>query len=322
MNVLVTGGAGYIGSHACKYLASRGIVPVSFDNLSRGHSWAVQWGPLEIGDVRDQERVRQVLQTYRPEAVLHFAALAYVGESVINPPIYFDNNISGSISLLNAMLAEGVHRIVFSSSCTTYGTPEKLPIVESAPQNPVSPYGFSKLMVEKILRAYDNACGVRSVTLRYFNACGADPEGQIGECHDPEPHLVPLALAAAGSDGELKVFGTDYPTPDGTCIRDYVHVSDLARAHGLAVDYLMADGPTRQMNLGTGVGVSVREVIRAAEEVTRRQVRVRFGARRPGDCPELVADAELAGRVLNWKPEYTDIKKMVLDAWKWRCNKL
>jgi UDP-arabinose 4-epimerase len=321
MNVLVTGGAGYIGSHACKYLAGRGIVPISFDNLSRGHAWAVQWGPLEIGDLRDQQRILQVLQTYRPEVVLHFAALAYVGESVINPSIYFDNNITGSISLLNAMLAEGVHKIVFSSSCTTYGTPEKLPILESAPQNPVSPYGLSKLTVERILQAYADAYGVRSVTLRYFNACGADPEGHTGECHDPEPHLVPLALAAADSGRELEIFGTDYPTPDGTCIRDYVHVSDLARAHGLAVDYLIADGPTKYMNLGTGVGVSVREVIRAVEEVTGRQVPARFGARRPGDCPELVANAELAGRILDWKAEYTDIKKMVLDAWKWRCSR-
>ncbi|HUC12230.1 MAG TPA: UDP-glucose 4-epimerase GalE, partial [Stellaceae bacterium] len=264
-SILVTGGAGYIGSHACKRLAHAGYRPVVYDNLSRGHREAVRWGPLVEGDLADGARLRAAIVEYRVAAVMHFAAYAYVGESVTNPALYYRNNLAGSLSLLEAMRESGVGEIVFSSTCATYGTPDIVPIRESAPQSPVNPYGETKLAIERALHWYGQAYGLRSVALRYFNAAGADPEGEIGECHEPETHLVPLVLQAAlGQRSHIDIFGTDYPTPDGTAIRDYVHVDDLATAHLRALERLRGGGDSIAVNLGTGSGCSVREVIVAA----------------------------------------------------------
>jgi UDP-arabinose 4-epimerase len=316
--VLVTGAAGYIGSHACKALAAAGHRPIAFDNLSCGHRWAVRWGPLETGDVRDRERVEAILRKYRPDAVMHFAGSAYVGESMADPARYYENNVTGTLALLAAMRACGVARIVFSSSCATYGTPERQPIDESSAQSPINPYGMSKLMVERILTDFAIAYGTCFVVLRYFNACGGDPEGEIGEVHDPETHLVPRALmAAACAIPELEVFGTDYDTPDGTCIRDFIHVSDLARGHLQALGYLLHDGAPLALNLGTGRGVSVREVIAAVERVSGRGVPVKLCARRPGDPPVLVADATRARRLLGFTPTLSDMETIVSTAWHW-----
>jgi UDP-arabinose 4-epimerase len=316
--VLVTGGAGYIGSHACKALALAGHRPVAFDNLICGHRHAVRWGPLEVGDVRDRARVEKVLRKYRPDAVMHFAGFAYVGESVADPGKYYENNVAGTLALLAAMRACGVARIVFSSSCATYGVPERQPITEAAAQRPINPYGVSKLMVERILLDYDSAYDTRSVILRYFNACGADPEGEIGEEHEPETHLVPRGLmAAAGAIPALEVFGTDYDTPDGTCIRDFVHVSDLASGHVQALAHLLDGGASLALNLGTGRGASVREVIAAVERVSGRRVVVKESVRRPGDPAVLLADASRARAVLGFVPVFEDIDSIVSTAWRW-----
>jgi len=315
--VLVTGGAGYIGSHCCKALAAAGSVPVTFDNLSRGHAEAVKWGPLVVGDLRDGAAVRAVLEAHRIEAVIHFAALAYVGESTVDPQLYYDNNLGGMIGLLGAMQGAGVGQIVFSSSCATYGTPAALPISESCPQAPINPYGRSKLACEWMLRDAGAAWGLRHVSLRYFNAAGADPEGEVGERHDPETHLVPLALrAASGQGGPLHVFGTDYDTPDGTCIRDYIHVSDLARAHVLALDHLARGGENTALNLGTGQGASVREVVAMVERVTGRAVPVIEEPRRAGDPAALYADTRLARAVLGFSADY-GLAQIVADAAPW-----
>jgi UDP-arabinose 4-epimerase len=316
--VLVTGGAGYIGSHACKALALAGHRPVAFDNLICGHRHAVRWGPLEVGDVRDRARVEEVLRKYRPDAVIHFAGSAYVGESVGDPGKYYENNVAGTLALLAAMRACGVARIVFSSSCATYGVPDRQPITEAAAQRPINPYGASKLMVERILLDYDSAYDIRSVILRYFNACGADPEGEIGEEHEPETHLVPRGLmAAAGAIPALEVFGTDYDTPDGTCIRDFVHVSDLASGHVQALAQLLDGGASLALNLGTGRGASVREVIAAVERVSGRRVVVKESGRRPGDPAVLLADASRARAVLGFEPVFKDIDSIVSTAWRW-----
>ncbi|HEY0283170.1 MAG TPA: UDP-glucose 4-epimerase GalE, partial [Rhizomicrobium sp.] len=283
-NILVTGGAGYIGSHACKALAKAGYTPVAYDNLVYGHEWAVRWGPLEKGDILDPVRLAEVMTKYRPAAVMHFAAFAYVGESVTDPAKYYRNNVMGTLTLLDAMRAHEVGQIVFSSSCATYGVPKRIPISEDAPQQPINPYGVSKLMVERILADYAAAYGLKSVALRYFNAAGADTDGDIGEDHDPETHLIPLVLdAAAGSRPDITIFGSDYATPDGTCIRDYVHVSDIADAHVLALKKLDGGGLRAAYNLGTGAGISVAQAIAAATKVTGRPVRVTHGARRAGD---------------------------------------
>ena len=284
--VLVTGGSGYIGSHTCKALSAAGFLPVAYDKLIYGHRYAVKWGPLEIGDIRDRARLDEILVKYQPVAVLHFAAFAYVGESVLEPGKYYMNNVAGTLELLEAMRARLIHSIVFSSTCATYGIPVEQPITEQMRQEPVNPYGRSKLMIERILADYSTAYGTRSVALRYFNACGADPNGETGEDHEPETHLIPRGLmAAAGEIPHLDLYGTDYDTPDGTCIRDYIHVSDLADAHVRALQYLIEGGKTTAFNLGTGHGFSVRNVIETIERVTGRKVPVKEMPQRPGDPP-------------------------------------
>ncbi|HEY3324652.1 MAG TPA: UDP-glucose 4-epimerase GalE [Planctomycetota bacterium] len=322
MNVLVCGGAGYIGSQTAKVLAKAGYKPVVLDNMSYGHPWAVKWGPLEKGDLADIDFIRSALARHKIEAVIHFAAFTYVGESVTDPRKYFRNNVVNTLNLLAAMLDAGVKPIVFSSTCATYGDPIKVPISEDHPQAPVSPYGESKLMVERIMKWYGHAYGLRWAALRYFNAAGADPDGQVGEDHDPETHLIPLAIAAAqGKRPELQIFGTDYPTPDGTAIRDYIHVEDLADAHVRALEKLMAGEPHLALNLGTGKGHSVREVIAAVEQVTGKKVPFKETGRRAGDPPALVADARKANEILGWTCRYADLKTIVEHAWKWHSSR-
>lgn len=318
MNILVTGGAGYIGSHVCKALSKAGYTPITYDNLVYGHPWAVRWGPLEEGDIADRARLDSVITRYRPEAVMHFAAYAYVGESVQDPGKYYRNNVTGSLTLLEAARDHGIGKLIFSSTCATYGVPEAVPICEDHPQRPINPYGASKLMIERILQDFDHAHGLRSISLRYFNAAGADPDGEIGEAHDPETHLIPLVLeAAAGARPAIQVFGDDYDTPDGTCIRDYIHVSDLASAHVLALLALEDGVETTAYNLGNGQGFSVREVIAAAEAVTGFSVPVDIGQRRAGDPPRLVGDAAAAISKLGWKPRITELDAILKTAWQW-----
>ena len=319
--ILVTGGAGYIGSHACKALAMAGYTPVAYDNLVYGHEWAVQWGPFEKGDILDPVRLSEVMATHRPAAVMHFAAFAYVGESVADPAKYYRNNVTGTLTLLDAMRAHDVEQIVFSSSCATYGVPETIPISEDAPQQPINPYGATKLMVERILADYGVAYGLKSVALRYFNAAGADSDGDVGEDHDPETHLIPLVLdAAAGSRPDITIFGSDYATPDGTCIRDYVHVSDIAEAHVLALKKLDSGELRAAYNLGTGAGISVAQMIAAAGKVTGRKIPVSRGARRAGDPDTLLADPVRARDELEWRPRLSAIDKMIETAWLWRMR--
>ena len=315
--VLVTGGAGYIGSHACKALAAAGFTPVVYDNLSRGFEWAVKWGPFEHGDLLDQPRIEAVIQRHKPIAVMHFAAFAYVGESVAYPATYYRNNVVGSLALLDAMRANGVDRLVFSSSCTTYGVRGSEPIGEDTPQAPVNPYGVTKHLIEQAMRDYSAAYGLRAVAMRYFNAAGADPDGEIGEAHDPETHLIPLVLEAAAGGSPLTVFGDDYPTPDGTCIRDYVHVTDLANAHVLACQTMEREGGFRAYNLGTGRGLSNMEIIAAAKRITGRDVPIKMGPRRAGDPPELTADPRKAGRELGWTPRVSSVDDIIGSAWRW-----
>ncbi len=316
--VLVTGGAGYIGSHACKALSRAGYTPVTYDNLVYGHEWAVKWGPLEIGDILDRARLNQVIETYQPVAIMHFAAFAYVGESVADPGKYYRNNVTGSLSLLEAARDHGIRHFICSSSCATYGIPDKLPISEASPQNPINPYGASKLMVERMLADFSAAHDLQYIALRYFNAAGADPDGDLGEMHDPETHLIPLVLdAATGQRPDVTVFGTDYDTPDQTCIRDYVHVSDLASAHVLALDNLLAGAPSQCINLGLGYGFSVLEIIDAVERATGLSVPVKVGERRAGDPAALLSDPSEAADVLGWSPRYRDIDDIVRTAWSW-----
>jgi UDP-glucose-4-epimerase GalE len=319
--VLVTGGAGYIGSHACKALAKAGYTPVAYDNLSRGHRDSVRWGPLVEGDLADRARLNAALTQYQPVAAMHFAAYAYVAESVATPELYFRNNVIGSFSLFEALHAVGNLPLVFSSSCAVYGLPEAMPITESMPLRPVNPYGESKLMVERMLHWLGQAHGLRHVALRYFNAAGADPDGAIGERHQPETHLIPLVLGAvAGHAPPVSIFGTDYPTQDGTAIRDYIHVNDLADAHLRALDYLLGGGASVALNLGTGRGHSVREVIATAERVTGRHVPYREAPRREGDPPILVADARRAEAALSWRPILPNLETMIADAWRWHSQ--
>jgi UDP-arabinose 4-epimerase len=320
--VLVTGGAGYIGSHACKNLSAAGYSPVTVDNFVYGHEWAVKWGPLIKGDIHDGRLLDQVFRSFHPVAVIHFAAFAYVGESVSDPGKYYQNNVAGTISLLEAMRRNGCSSIVFSSTCATYGNPDRVPISEGHPQRPINPYGRSKFMIEQILRDFYEAYGLRYASLRYFNAAGGDPDGEIGEDHEPETHLIPLVVhAALGLRPFVEVFGIDYPTPDGTAVRDYIHVTDLAEAHVLALQHLLAGGESVCLNLGTGKGHSVREVIRAVEEETGTKVPVREAPRRAGDPPMLVAEAARAAAQLLWKPRFTDIRYIVGTALQWhRCR--
>ncbi|MFM9845656.1 MAG: UDP-glucose 4-epimerase GalE [Hyphomicrobiaceae bacterium] len=317
-SVLVTGGAGYIGSHTCKILAHEGYLPVAFDNLSSGHTWAAKWGPLERGDILDRAALDRVIEAYRPSACLHFAAFAYVGESVADPGKYYRNNVAGSLTLLEALRDHGVDQFVLSSTCATYGVPDKVPIDEMMPQAPINPYGASKLMVERMLADFHAAHGLRSVALRYFNAAGADPDVEIGEDHDPETHLVPLVLDAASGDRDaITVFGTDYETPDGTCIRDYIHVTDLAKAHVLALKGLEQGLTHRAYNLGNGLGYSVREVIASVERVTGLAVPVRLGDRRLGDPARLISNSMRAASELQWKPHITKLDDIISTAWEW-----
>ncbi len=320
--VLVTGGAGFIGSHTCKALAQAGYVPVCYDNLFRGNASAVKWGPLEIGDILDPLRIAEVMSKYKPAAVIHFAALAYVGESVEGPASYYRTNVTGSHTVLEVMRAHGVASMVFSSSCATYGVPKALPIAEDQPQQPVNPYGMTKLIGEKLLIDYARAYGLRSIGLRYFNAAGSDPDGDIGENHDPETHLIPLVLQAAlGTRPEVTVFGTDHGTPDGTCIRDYVHVSDLAEAHVLALKLLEQGHRQEFINIGVGGGISVAEIVAAARQVTGRPIPARNGPRRLGDPAVLIADATKARQVLAWTPRYPEVTTMIEHAWTWMLRR-
>jgi UDP-glucose-4-epimerase GalE len=321
MAILITGGAGYIGSHCAKMAAAQGIEPVVLDNLTAGHRWAVRWGPLVEGDVGDANLLRRILREHKIEAVIHFAANCYVGESVTDPRKYFHNNAVNSLTLLDAVVDAGITSIVFSSSCATYGIPHEVPITELSPQRPVNPYGESKLFVEKMLHWYGVAYHVRSVALRYFNAAGADPDGELGERHVPETHLIPLVLdAALGRRPFVSVYGSDYPTPDGTAVRDYVHVTDLADAHLRALQYLQAGGPSTALNLGSETGYSIREVVSAAERIAGAPFSIRFEDRRPGDPPVLVADCRKAREVLGWRPQFSSLDTILESAYRWHSS--
>jgi len=318
MRVLVTGGAGYIGSHAAKALALAGFEPIVFDNLSEGHEWAVRWGPLVRGDLADKASIAEALASYQITAVIHFAAHAYVGESVHNPRKYFRNNVANTLNLLEAMLDAGVSRLVFSSTCATYGKPVMIPMAEDHPQSPINPYGESKLFVEKVLRWYESAYQLKWMSLRYFNAAGADPDGEIGEDHDPETHLVPLAVQAAlGARAYVEIFGSDYDTPDGTAIRDYVHVTDLARAHVMALQYLIDGGSSLALNLGSGVGSSVRDILATVERVCGSAFEIRCSPRRAGDPQVLLADPSLARQTLGWTALLSNPEAIVNTARQW-----
>jgi UDP-arabinose 4-epimerase len=313
--ILVSGGAGYVGAHACKALSKAGWLPVTYDNLLNGHEEAVKWGPLERGDILDRTRLDEVIETHQPVAAMHFAALTSVAQSVADPDSYRRNNVEGSRTLLNALLDGGVTHMVFSSTAAVYGTPESVPIPEDATKTPINPYGETKLAVERILEELSRERGLTATALRYFNAAGADPDGEIGEDHDPETHLIPLALAAAAGTGQpLTLYGDDYPTPDGTCVRDYIHVSDLAEAHVAA---LQSGTGFRAFNLGTGAGASVRQVLEMVEQVTGTAVPHWLGPRRAGDPAELVADATRASAELGWRPQFSDLETIVTTAWQW-----
>ncbi len=317
-SILVTGGAGYIGSHACKALREAGYVPVTYDNLSTGWEDAVKFGPFEKGDLTDRARLDQVFAAYQPQAIIHFAALSQVGESTRDPGLYWRNNVAGSLTLFEAAVAAGCLDLVFSSTCATYGEQDNVVLDETCPQHPINAYGGSKRAVEDILRDFEAAHGLRHVIFRYFNVAGADPEGEVGEFHQPETHLVPLMLQAVdGQRDALTIFGTDYDTPDGTCIRDYVHVKDLVEAHILGLRWLKADKPSEVFNLGTGTGFSVREVVDHARGVTNRDVPIVEGQRRAGDCAKLVSGSTKAQEVLGWKAEHSSLEEMIRDAWAW-----
>jgi UDP-glucose 4-epimerase len=319
--ILVTGGAGYIGSHAVKALQRTGYGVVVLDNLVYGHRDIVEdvlKAELVVGDTSDRPLLDRLFSTHHIDAVMHFSAYAYVGESVTDPAKYYRNNVIGTLTLLEAMMAASVKKFVFSSTCATYGVPKIVPIPEDHPQDPINPYGATKLMVERILADFAPAYDFKSVCFRYFNAAGADPEGLLGEDHDPETHLIPLVLMAAlGKRDSISIFGTDYPTPDGTCIRDYIHVSDLADAHILGLEYLLQGGNSDAFNLGNGLGFSVKEVIDAAREITGREIKVEVSDRRPGDPPALVGSSDKAQTILGWKPQYPDIKDILSHAWQW-----
>jgi UDP-glucose 4-epimerase len=320
--ILVTGGAGYIGSHYVLYERARGNEVVVLDNLIYGHREAVIGAPLVIGDLTKRDVLDRVFKEYAIDAVVHFAAFASVNESVSFPERYYRNNVAGTMTLLDAMRDHGVRHFVFSSSCATYGNPVYVPMDEKHPQNPINPYGDSKFICEKMMSAYDHAHGLRFVSLRYFNAAGADPEGRIGESHEPESHLIPIILQVArGERDKVTIYGTDYDTPDGTCIRDYIHILDLAQAHSLALDRLRADGSSAFYNLGSETGFSVREVIDICEEVTERSINEIEGPRRAGDPPRLVASAGKAKAELGWSPQFLDLRDIVRTAWRWEQNR-
>lgn len=322
MRILVTGGAGYIGSHTCKALANQGHTVVTYDNLSTGHRELVRWGDFVYGDILDTQRLRACIRQHRIEGIIHFAASAYVGESVIDPGKYFRNNVCGTLSILDAMRDEGVSYIVVSGTCAVYGSPEKMPITEDTPTNPINPYGASKLFMERMLTDYEKAHGIKWMSLRYFNAAGCDPDGETGEWHEPETHLIPRALMAAmGQIPALEIFGDDYPTPDGTCIRDYVHVTDLADAHVRGMLFLGDDGPSQALNLGTGKGFSVLDMIASVRDTTGDDVAFYFTPRREGDPACLIADNNNATSILDWLPNHSNIETLVSTAWRWELGK-
>jgi len=316
--VLIVGGAGYIGSHLNKAVNARGYPSVVFDNLVTGHLEAVKWGQFVLGDLADTEQLRLLFRHYRPRAVMHFAAFSTVGESVTNPEKYYLNNLIGALNLLRVMRENDCDKLVFSSTCAVYGTPSSVPIDENHPCAPINPYGRGKLMIENIMAEYALAYDLKYVSLRYFNAAGADAGAEIGEDHQPESHLIPLVLdAAAGRRDRIQIFGTDYPTPDGTCIRDYIHVDDLAEAHILALEYLLNGGASDFFNLGNGQGYSVREIISCVEAVTGRPVAAAEGPRREGDPPMLVGSVDKARLVLGWRPHWESLEAIVSSAWNW-----
>ncbi|MBY5626341.1 UDP-glucose 4-epimerase GalE [Rhizobium leguminosarum] len=318
--VLVVGGAGYIGSHTCLDLANKGYRPVVFDNFSNGHREFVRWGPAEEGDIRDRARLDEVLAKHKPAAILHFAALIEVGESVKDPVSFYENNVIGTLTLLSAAQAAGINAFVFSSTCATYGLPQSVPLDETHRQVPINPYGRTKYIVEQALADYDQYRSLRSVVLRYFNAAGADFEGRIGEWHQPETHAIPLAIdAALGRRQGFKVFGSDYETRDGTCVRDYIHVLDLADAHVRAVEYLLKGGDSVALNLGTGTGTTVKELLGAIEDVSNRPFPVEYIGRREGDSHTLVANNDKARDVLGWVPQY-DLSQIIRSAWYWHAK--
>lgn len=320
--ILIVGGAGYIGAHVNKHLNLNKYETVVFDNLSCGHGEFVKWGILERGDLGNIDEIREVFKKYPITAVMHFAAFTYVGESVEDPQKYYINNVANTINLLRVMLEFDVKKLVFSSTCATYGEPIEIPITETHPQNPISPYGRGKLMVENILADYSRAYDIKYVSLRYFNAAGADPDSEIGELHEPESHLIPLILDAASGEREnIGIFGTDYDTYDGTCIRDYIHVTDLADAHVKALQYLENGGKSEYFNLGNGSGFSVLEVIEKAREITGKKIDVVEEERRAGDPPVLVGSSEKIRKVLNWKPKYNDLSLIISTAWTWHEKK-
>lgn len=317
-NILVTGGAGYIGSHACKALAAAGHTPVTFDNLVTGWRDAVKFGPFVQGDLLNRAEIDAVFERYQPVAVMHFAALSQVGDSMKQPGTYWRNNVEGSLNLIEATVAAGCKQFVFSSTCATYGDQDNVVLDENSAQHPINAYGASKRAIEDILRDFEAAYGLQSVIFRYFNVAGADPEGEVGEFHRPETHLIPLMLDAIdGKRDALTIFGTDYDTPDGTCIRDYVHVCDLVDAHMLGLNWLLEDKGSRVFNLGTGTGFSVREVVEQSREVTSRAVPMTEGDRRPGDCTKLVSGSVRAETELGWRPKRSTLPQMIADAWRW-----
>ena len=321
MNILVTGGAGYIGSHCCKALYKKGFNPITIDNLVYGHKNFVRWGEFFQGDVGNPADLKKCFSRHKIDAVMHFAAYAYVGESVQDPLKYYENNLRNTVELLHAVVENDINYFVFSSTCATYGNPEKTPIDERHPLNPINPYGRTKRMIEEILEDYGAAYGLNYTSLRYFNAAGADPDGEIGEDHNPETHLIPLVLdVAATKRKSIKVFGTDYATTDGTCIRDYIHVTDLAEAHILALQRLMGGADSSVYNLGNGRGFSVLEVIECAREITAEDIAVENTDRRPGDPPVLIASNEKAIAELGWNPVYADLNDIIGTAWRWHQN--
>lgn len=319
--ILITGGAGYVGAHAAKALSTNGYTPLVLDNLVYGHREFVRWGELLVGDLADAALLKELFKTYPIKAVVHFAGYAYVGESVTDPAKYYRNNVVNTLNLLEAMHTAGINSFIFSSTCATYGVPQTIPISENHPLHPINPYGRSKLIVENVLHDFSKAYGIRFVSLRYFNAAGADPAGEIGEWHNPETHLIPLALdAAVGKRKILNIFGTDYDTPDGTCIRDYIHVSDLADAHVLALKYLMSGGESINLNLGNGQGFSVRDVVKMVEKATGKIVPIQAGSRRPGDPPVLVGSSSMAKQILGWRPAHDSLEDIITTAWNWHSK--
>lgn len=319
--ILVTGGAGYIGSHTVRLLKEWGYEVVIFDSLERGHQDIVESvlkTPFIEGNLQNRTELHQAFTRYPVEAVIHFAAYAYVGESNQYPAKYYKNNVLGTLNLLEAMKDHGINHLVFSSTCATYGIPQQVPITEDTPQQPINPYGMSKLMAEKMIADFDPAYGLKSIRFRYFNAAGAAPDGLLGEDHDPEPHLIPLVLQAAmNPHRSINILGTDYPTPDGTCIRDYIHVVDIAQAHVLGLKYLISEQKSEVFNLGNGNGYSVREVIETAKVITQKPITVKEGDRRQGDPPILISSSQKAQKLLGWQPKYSDLSSMLSHAWQW-----